>query len=87
MWLTQKKIKLYRKENEEIKHSLARQAQTDTALLLNSKELSDANTKLESAIRDISLKLEISLESPSTPSVRTAKPVALVTIQHTTVTE
>jgi len=60
--LTQKKIKLYRKENEEIKHSLARQAQIDTGLLLNSKELSDANTKLELAIRDISLKLEINLE-------------------------
>jgi len=42
---SQKKIKLYRKENEEIKHALAKQAQIDTSLLLNSKELSDANTK------------------------------------------
>jgi hypothetical protein len=53
----QKKIKLFRKENEEIKHALARQAQIDSSLLLNSKELSDANSKLETAIHDISLKL------------------------------
>ena len=34
--LTQKKIKLYRKENEELKHELARQVQQDASLLLNS---------------------------------------------------
>lgn len=55
--LTQKKIKLYRKENEEIKHALVRQAQLDTSLLLASKELSDSNGKLEATIQDISLKL------------------------------
>jgi Leucine-rich repeat (LRR) protein len=55
--LTQKKIKLYRKENEELKHELARQVQQDASLLLNSKELSEANSKLEAAINDISLKL------------------------------
>ena len=44
--LNQKKIKLYRKENEEFKHELARQAHTDASLLLNSKELSEANSKL-----------------------------------------
>jgi hypothetical protein len=55
--LTQKKIKLYRKENEEIKHALVRQAQLDTSLLLASKEFSDNNAKLEAAIQDISLKL------------------------------
>lgn len=35
--LLQKKIKLYRKENEELKHELARQAQQDASTLLNSK--------------------------------------------------
>jgi hypothetical protein len=48
---------LYRKENEEIKQALVRQAQLDTSLLLASKELSDGNGKLEAAIQDISLKL------------------------------
>ena len=55
--IIQKKIKLYRKENEEIKQGLVRQAQLDTSLLLASKELSDSNAKLEAAIQNISLKL------------------------------
>lgn len=49
--LIQKKIKLYRKENDEIKQTLVRQAQLDTSLLLSSKDISDANAKLEAAIR------------------------------------
>ena len=86
--LIQKKIKLFRKENEEIKHALVRQAQADTSLLLNSKELSDNNAKLEAAIQDITKKLEIDLESVGDiQQVVGAKTVVLVTIQHTTVTE
>ena len=59
--LTQKKIKLFRKENEDYKHELTRQAQIDSSLLINSKELSEANSKLQGAVRDISLKLDIEL--------------------------
>lgn len=44
--LTQKKIKLFRKENEDYKHELTRQAQIDSSLLINSKELSEANSKI-----------------------------------------
>lgn len=86
--LTQKKIKLYRKENEEYKHELTRQAQIDASLLLNSKELSEANSKLENAIHDISLKLELELEAGTfSTHVRSSRPVDLVTIKDTTVTE
>jgi hypothetical protein len=65
-----------------------RQAQLDTSLLLASKELSDANAKLKSAIQDISLKLDIDLDSiGSAPQAKTSRPVSLVTIQNITVTE
>ena len=67
---------------------MVRQAQVDTSLLLNSKELSDANAKLEAAIHDISLKLELDLDSlGNAPLAKVSRPVSLVTIQNTTVTE
>lgn len=51
--LTKKKIKLIRKDNEELKTIVDKQNQSDIAVLLNSKELSDANSKLETAITEL----------------------------------
>lgn len=89
--LIQKKIKLYRKENEEFKHELTRQAQVDANLLLNSKELSEANSKHETAIHEISLKLEIELESAgsSTPNPysKSSRPVSIIAIKNISITE
>lgn len=83
----QKKIKLFKKENEEIKHSLSRQTQIDTTLLLNSKELSDSNAKLQALIDQLTQQIEHNIDSVAIPE-HDIRPVtaASVIIQNATVT-